>query len=261
MKKGLLVMVAALCATLTFAQICVRDSSILQTGALLSPAPYTPDSPFYKLKLACINELYEQSVTVNVPPAFSGFPIDSVTIPVTGGVANLPVGLTYTCDPPNCLFLPQTLGCILLKGTPTIANMPVPDTFDLGITAMVWTPLIDLPVTFPGQVAPGSHYYLILNPMGQCISASTDPGSPFSEVRALPNPFNDQTVIEVQSTQNGRFQFEVFDLLGKRLHAETVLLFEGQNQFTFNAGILPPGTYLYTLGDASGKSIRKMVKL
>lgn len=261
MKKGLLLFVAIAIATFSYAQPCTRDSNLLQTGGLLSPAPYSPDSPFYNLKKACINEPYNQSVTVNVPAAFGGFSIDSVTIPITGGISMLPVGMSYTCDPPNCRFLPQTLGCILLEGTPTTANLPVPDTADLGITAIVWTPLIDLPVTFPGTVAPGNHYYLILNPTGQCVSAATEPGSPFASVRNLPNPFTDQTTFEIQSTQTGRFQLEVFDLLGHRIRSETVQLYEGANQVSFEFSSLPSGAYLYTVGNAaSGRSVRRMVK-
>lgn len=259
MKKGLLLFVAVSIATLSYAQPCMRDSNILQTTALLSPAPYTPDSPFYNLKTACINELYNQSVTVHIPMDFSGFPLDSVNIPVTGGISNLPVGISYVCDPPNCRFLPNTLGCIQLTGTPTAANT-APDTVDLGITALVATPLFTLPVTFPGTVAPGSHYYLILNPNGQCASAATEPGSPFSLVRARPNPFSDRTIIEVQSTETGRFEFEVFDLLGHRLHTEAVQLFEGANQIPFDSATLPTGTYLYTIGNLTGKSVRRMVK-
>lgn len=265
MKKVLLFLAVALLPALSFAQTtCERDSNLLVTGGLLSPAPYSPDSPFINLKPACINEPYNQSVTVNVPPTFSlngiTVPITSVSIPTTGGVGNYPAGMTYTCDPPNCVFNANTLGCILLHGTPNASN-PAPDTADLALTATVITPFGPVPVVFPGnQAAPDDHYYLIVNPTGQCVSGANEAGSPFSAVRNLPNPFSSQTIIEVQSTQSGNFRFEVFDLFGNRLHTEAVSLYEGPNQITYDASQLPAGTYLYTIGNASGQSVRRMVK-
>jgi len=266
MKKVLLFLAVVLIPALSFAQTCERDSNILLVGGLLSPAPWSPDSPFINLKVACINEPYNQSVTINVPATFtlSGItvPITNVSIPTTMGVGNLPVGMTYTCDPPNCVFNANTLGCILLAGTPSAANM-APDTADLALTATVTTPFGPVPVAFPGnQAAPDDHYYLIVRPTGECVTIGTsDPGSPFSAVRAMPNPFTQHITIEAQSTQTGAFRFEVFDLLGNRLHTETVNLFEGTNQFTYDGSRLPSGTYLYTIGNTSGRSVRRMVKM
>lgn len=267
MKKALLLLVL-LSATFfhhATAQICVRDSNLLNTGDLLSPAPYSPDSPFYNLKVACINEPYEQSVTVFVPDSFAlqgnMVKVVSVFLP-TNAVSGLPTGLTYSCDPDTCLFQPKTLGCIRLYGTPALSNTP--DTFSLSITAKVTILLGPLPFTvdvkFPGDAAPGNFYYLILKGQGECASSSTDLDGPFSQVRAIPNPTTGQTIIEAQSTQNGMFLFEVFDLLGRQLHSEKVPLYEGDNKFNFDASSLPNGTYLYTIGNAEGKAVRRMVK-
>lgn len=267
MNKALLLLCLFFSLSLakTDAQVCQRDSNLLVVGGLLSPAPYSPDSPFYNLKVACIGEPYEQSVTVAIPDSFtfSGITakIVNVTLPANA-VKNLPAGLTYSCDPPNCIFQPLSLGCIRVHGTPAASNMP--DTFDLGISANV-TILVNnipfpAPITFPGDLAPGNHYYLILKNAGECISSTADLNSTFSGVRALPNPVSGQAIIEVQSTQNGVFQFEVFDLLGKQLHRETVQLYEGENKFPFDATALPNGTYLYSIGDTNGKSVRRLVK-
>lgn len=265
MKKVLLLLLAAVWgATLSYSQTCERDSNLLKTGGLLSPAPYTPDSPFINLKTACINEPYNQSVTINVPGTFTyngiTVPISGVSIPTSNGIGNYPAGMGYVCDPPNCVFNSNTLGCILLNGTPNAANS-APDTLDLSLTATVATPFGPVPVAFPGNsAAPNDHYYLKLNPTGGCASGTAEAGSPFSAVSAQPNPFNQETLISVQSTQTGRFQFEVFDLLGHRLHAESVQLFEGNNQFTYDASQLPSGTFIYTIGNAGSKSVRRLVK-
>ncbi|MEQ1747110.1 MAG: T9SS type A sorting domain-containing protein [Saprospiraceae bacterium] len=264
MNKALLLLTLlfAALANQSAAQPCQRDSNLLITGSLLSPAPYTPDSPFYNLKTACINEVYNQSVTVNIPDSFNyqnviKVKILSVALP-PNAVKNQPVGITYSCDPPNCVFQPKTLGCILLEGTPTSQNMP--DTFDLGITANVTTVLGTFPVVFPGEAAPGSHYYLILKDQGQCVSSSSNLDGALSSLRAIPNPTSGQTIIEANSTQSGTFLFEVFDLLGKRLHSQKVQLLDGPNQFPFDASGLPNGTYIYTVSSAEGTATRRMTK-
>lgn len=269
MKKALLLLLL-LSASMTMllqAQTCTRDSNLLITGGLLSPAPWSPDSPFFHLNLACIGEPYNQSVSINVPEFYelmgNSLEIQDVSIPTTNGIGGLPVGIVYTCDPPNCVFPAKALNCILLHGTPASVPSP-PDTFDLKLTASVRLKAIPFPITvnFPGDPsAPNDHYYLILNPAGECVSAAGDLGSPFSSLRALPNPVSQITRIEALSTQTGTFLFEVFDMLGNRLHSQKVELFEGANQFSFDASMLANGTYLYSLGNNTGKSVRCLVKM
>jgi hypothetical protein len=261
MKKALLLLSVLFLFGAAQAQNCQRDSSLLITGALLSPAPYTPDSPFYKLKPACLGLSYNQSVTVFVPAQFSGFNLDSVAIAPTGAISNLPTGVAYVCDPPSCRFRPQTLGCILLTGTVSPANNQ--DTADLGISASIYalgfpTPLTT--ITFPGQVAPGSHYYLPKLPANhpQCLSSANDLNELIGSVRNLPNPVSYTTVIDIESLTTDDFLFEVYDLLGQRLYYESIRLVEGRNQFTFDAGNLPNGAYLYALSHPQGKIVRKM---
>jgi hypothetical protein len=259
MKRTLPLLFALLCALSLAAQapVCTRDSSIIQSGALLSPAPYTDQAPDYNLNDACIDHPYNQSVTVNVPTTFNGIPITTVSLATTGAISDLPVGLTYACDPPTCIFTAGSLGCIVLYGTPTNANI-APDTFDLGITATVNTPFGGLPVQFPGQLAPGSHYYLALK-SSACLVGSYDLGNQFTLLKNAPNPFGDQTVIIAESQVADEFFFEVFDLLGQRVHLQTLRLEVGRNEFTFEAGNLANGSYFYTLSNKNGKAVRQMV--
>jgi hypothetical protein len=259
MKKFLTLLCALFVASVAFAQVpaCVRDSSLIASGDLLSPAPYSETEPFYNLNDACIGVAYNQSVTVNVPTSFQSIPISNVTAATMGAVSNLPAGLTYACDPPNCVFPAGTLGCIVLYGTPT-PNNTAPDTLDLGITATVNTAFGGIPVTFPGQLAPGSHYYLALK-TAACLVGNSDINTPFTAVKNAPNPFGNQTVITVESLSAGDFQFEVFDVLGQRVHAEWLSIAAGKNEFTFEVGNLPNGSYTYTLGNRDGRAARRMV--
>lgn len=257
MKKLLPLLFAAICATTSFSQTCMRDSSVLMTGALLSPAFWDTVTMEYNLMDACILHPYNQSVTVNVPSQYSGIPMTSVQIATTGAVSNLPTGITYLCDPPNCIFNANTLGCILLYGTPTAANM-APDTLDLGINTTVNTAIGPVPIEFPGQLPGENHYYLALKD-NACLVGTNDHKSSISYIKSAPNPFSFETTITVESVISGDFQFEVFNLVGLRVHSRVVRLDSGINQFAFDGSQLPNGSYIYSLGNRDGKVSRRMV--
>jgi hypothetical protein len=265
MKKiVLLLCVVAFAATMK-AQTCMRDSSLLVSGALVSPWYWTPDSPFIHTKPACLNEAYSQSVTFNVPDTISNLPgvpvaipINNLSIATANAIVGLPAGLTYSCDPPNCVFPKNTLGCVLIYGTPT----GMADTADLSIKVSISSPIFPLPLgpfDFPGIISQDFHYYIIVKPEGQCVSGTDDLSGQIASVKNTPNPFGDQTVISIESNISSEFRFEVFDVTGQRVHAQTVGIQTGSNQFTFEAGDLPNGAYFFTFGNAEGRIARKMV--
>ncbi len=259
MKRTLPLLCALLCAISISAQapLCVRDSVIVGTDSLLWPLPYTDLAPNYNLNEACIDHPYNQSVTVNVPTEYTGFSISTVNIATTGAISNLPIGITYACNPPNCVFAAGSLGCIVLFGTPTNANM-APSILDLSITATVVLPFGGVALQFPGQVAPGSHFYLKLKP-ATCLVGNFDLGNQFTLLTNAPNPFSNETVITAESLVASDFQFEVFDLLGQRVHTQTIRLEIGRTEFTFDAEGLANGAYFYALSNRDGKAVRRMV--
>ncbi len=258
MKKTVLLLCAVVWAATMNAQDCVRDSSLLISGALVSPLYWSPDSPVILTKPACIGDPYTQSITFNVPdtlaiPNVGSFPVTSINVATTNAITGLPAGLTYKCDPPNCVFNKNTLGCLLIYGTPT---GPV-DTADLSIKVSV--PPFPLPFDFPDIISDDFHYYIIVKPQGQCVSGTDDLSGQIASVKNTPNPFGDQTVITIESNISGEFRFEVFDLTGQRVHSQTIGIMTGANQFTFEAGDLPNGAYFFTFGNAEGRVSRKMV--
>jgi Secretion system C-terminal sorting domain len=257
MKKSLPLLFVLAFASASFAQVCMRDSSIIQSGALLSPPYWDTVTMQYNLMDACINHAYNQSVTVNVPNSFQNIPITSVQIATSGAVTNLPAGLTYSCDPPNCLFVAGQLGCIRLYGTPTVANT-APDTLDLGIKTTVNSALGPIPLEFPSQLPGDNHYYLALKTEA-CLVGTYDHNVNLGYVKSAPNPFSNETTITAESIVPGDFQFEVFDLVGQRVHARVVRLDAGVNTFTFDGSNLPNGSYFYSLGNRDGKVSRRLV--
>jgi hypothetical protein len=260
MKKSLPFLFVVAFAGNILAQNCVRDSSLLMSGALLSPAYWDTVTMQYNLNDACIGVAYNQYVTVNVPATYEMFPLVSVSVATTGAITDLPAGLTYSCDPPNCVFNAQTLGCIRIFGTPTTGNLIVPDTFDLGITTSILTSSFPFPIplTFPSGLPGNNHYYLALKD-AQCLVGTYDQNTSIGYVKNAPNPFSAETNISIESRTNGDFQFEVFNLLGSRVHHRTVRLEEGMNTVVFDGSQLPNGSYFYTIGNREGKVSRRLV--
>ncbi len=266
MQKTLPLLCAFLLAgLLSTAQTCVRDSSLLMDTLFISPRPYTAAYPVYALSAACIGQPYNQSVTIKIPATytFQGIPINitNASIATTNAITGLPTGISYLCNPPNCVFNANTLGCILLYGTPTNPAQ-APDTLDLKIKAnisgTVFGSPANIPIDFPGPIAPGN-YYLRMFSSGNCLTAAYDFGSPITSVKNTPNPFDQMTLIEVESAVAGGFHFEVLNLVGQRVHSQMVELSTGTNQFTFDAGKLPNGSYYYSLSNLSGKVSKMLV--
>jgi Secretion system C-terminal sorting domain len=262
MKKSLTMLIALFCALSLSAQspMCMRDSIIFGTDSLLWPLPYTPAAPYYNLNEFCIDHPYNQSMTINVPStfetSFGTIPLTSISIATQGAIANLPIGITYDCDPPNCVFRANMLGCIILYGTPTGANM-APDTLEFYIDALMDVG-IPLPISLPSSIMPDSYYYMILK-TPECLVGNFDLGSQFTLLKNSPNPFGSQTLITVESLVSGDFQFEVFDLLGQRLYMQKLRIETGRNELTFDAGELANGVYFYTISNRDGKAVRRMI--
>lgn len=235
------------------AQTCVRDSSVLDSMDLVAPQPWTPADPTIYTLPACINEPYAQSVTFNVPDmlTFSGItlPLTKITVAATGAVTGLPAGLSYSCDPPNCEFLANTLGCMLISGTPTPNNTPGDKELTIKVTAYS---LITQEIDFPGTIAPNSKYFITVKNTGECASGTSDLSGQIAGVKNAPNPFGQQTEMIVESMVSGEFTFDVFNIIGKRVNQQVVQLTQGTNYFTFDAGNLPNGTYFYSLGNRTG---------
>lgn len=242
------------------APICMRDSVLIGTDSLLWPLPWTVAAPNFNLNEACIDKPFNQSVTFNVPTTFQDIPLTNVTVATTGAVTGQPIGLTYACDPPNCIFTGGSLGCLVIYGTPTQANS-APATFDLGIKVTVNTLFGPFPLTFPNTGLPNvpeQHYYLKLK-TADCLVGNFDLGTQFTLLENVPNPFSTQTLITAESLVAAEAQFEVFDLLGQRVYTETLRLEIGRNEFTFESGDLANGAYFYALSSRDGKAVRRMV--
>lgn len=265
MKKTLLLALFSVVATLTFAQTptCVRDSSILKTGGFVAPPPFHPvNNPKITTKPACIGEPYLQYITLRIPdtvtiPGFTPLPLLKVKIARKDGqpaVTNLPAGLKYVCDPDNCTFNAKTLGCITLSGTPTGPVGQYEIILKAIVTVTVFGTNSELEVDFPGPIAPDSKFYIVVKQPGECSVGTNEIPQQIAALKAIPNPVSGTTMIEMNVVEGGDFQFEVFNLLGQRIHNETLLLQPGLNQHPFNAAYLANGTYYYSVRSTEGRA-------
>lgn len=270
MKKAILFFFASFMVTLVTAQSCVPDSLFRDSAVGVYPSPFSDDRPDGGIQIpACINEPYEFIITVKVPASVTigGFQlaIDSVSVATTGAVQDLPEGMSYACNPPTCVLLPEdTLSCIVLFGTPT-------NTADIGIkditlNATVHTNFISQPIILPDNTGqfPGAdgNYFLEVLEEGACTVTSTrDYLNQQISLVNTPNPFGYETMIEVTSLSREELTFEVFDLVGKRIHTEQVTILAGTNRIPFDGSQLQNGIYTYSFSNGDARVSSKMVVL
>ncbi len=268
MKKVLLMLLAFVPLTFLASQNCEPDLAYEDSTGVF-PAPFhpilAPDGGISEC--AVIGENYEFVFTVPVGDSISvpfggasiSLPLDKIEIlDVTG----LPEGISYLCEPANCVFENNTLGCARLTGIPTAAN--VPGDYDLEIKAKVFFTIAFPPpieVTFPDSLlAPGIYTVrLLANSSEPCDPVSTN--DQLQEKVSLgvnPNPAADLVNIEINADIFGDFDLRVLDLLGKSVDNQKVRINKGYNQFSFDANQLANGLYIIVLENNLGTIAQKM---
>lgn len=243
---------------------CKPDASLPDTAVGVIPLPYSATNPKGGISdTACLNTFYDFVFTLAIPKSItlSGLTlaINSVSIATSGAVKNMPSGLSYTCNPPNCVFKSGEKGCILIAGTPNNAiNL---GQNDLKIEGLV-NSFLPVPVTFPSDQFAAGNYYLYVRPQGSkaCLTSSTkELAATKLRMGNVPNPFTGSTQIEVEAEIRGQFDFRVYDLTGRIISRRPVQIIQGINRIPFEANNLAPGLYVFTLTDGLNTISRKMV--
>lgn len=200
-------------------QNCLPDSIYRDSSAGVYPKPVSPTNPSGGItKKACINKPYEFVFTVVVPdtvlvPAFpSPIALEKVAIDTINAITGLPKGISYACNPPNCVFNKNTSGCLVLKGTATTDNtvgdfkpiIKMTLTINLGIPFPYVT-------EYPGPAFPGE-YILTLVSEQDCASASKQEDLVINYW--FPNPTNGKLTNKSNSIE----QIKVMDAQGRIIH-------------------------------------------
>lgn len=255
-----------------YAQNCVANPIYADSTAGVYPLPDPIGSETSSLNSGCANSYYEQLFTAVVPDSilevdFNGSVIDLALFSVlVDSITGLPPGVDYACEPPNCLFEQLTTGCVLFSGVPTEADIfePVVHTT---VSVNIGVDLV-LPVNFPSQmdditeIFPGEYKIKICeeNNCGECI-VSTD--NAFANAIGLrqnvPNPFSTTTRITIATELSGKYDFKVFNLMGKMVHQEELSIVSGENIITFDGSQLESGVYLYAIGQGGNIATNRMI--
>jgi len=263
MKQTLLFCLFSILSIPLFSQ-CVPDETYRDSAIGVYPPPMSDSNPDGGItESACINAPYEFALTFKIPTMFLIAQLDSIVLETEGAILNLPVGLTYECNPPTCVFSSaDTIACLSIIGTATDVNMP--GDYDLMIETTIYTDVISQEFTFPNTAIDGAdgNYILTLEAEGNpdCFVVSTDDYLTKNiRISNSPNPFSTITNIEVNSGINEQLDFRVFDILGNTVHQERVNVFAGENNFQFDGTHLATGIYTFSLSNKLGAVTRKMV--
>jgi len=254
------------------AQNCEPDPDLAGAAAGVYPLPDSLGSPTSSLSPGCVNVEYEQLFTAVVPDSimtvFNGVPVNAELISVTvDTIVDLPAGVSYACEPPDCAFLQNSTGCVLFSGTPTQAGdfLPVVQTTVVGNIGVN----LELPVNFPAQpgdeinIFPGE-YKITVHPAGSseaaCSVSINDALEGILGVQQnVPNPFSRMTSITIDSKESGQFDFKVYSLIGELVYSEILTLSTGENIFEFDATDLNSGMYFYAVGQGNDVVTKRMV--
>jgi len=232
-------------------------------STILVPQPYQDIVPGSGIKdTACVGTQFATVFHIKSPNTItvSGvtLPVTNISIATTGAFSNLPASLSYTCNPPNCVFLSDSIGCIYLAGTPQPGEE---GEHDLVIEAII-NSVVPISLGLPGPAFPGN-YFLHVRPADHpaCLPPSAV-GSPLNtalSVSISPNPFRGFTSIGIQSPVAGDFRWVLTDMMGRPVQDEWVHLLAGENNIIFSAESLTAGCYFFMLGNERHRSFGRMV--
>jgi hypothetical protein len=107
-------------------------------------------------------------------------------------------------------------------------------------------------------------YHLLQNASTTGIKATANNKLPnkFQLNQNYPNPFNPSTTISYDLVKPGNVMIKLFDVLGREIRVLTnAYQSTGTHSFTFDAGGLASGIYIYQLTCEGQTAFRKMVKL
>ncbi len=247
---------------------CTPDPKYNGAAVGVYPLPYDPaTNPDGGINTsACKSFPYQFNFNVVVPdtinfPGFGDIPLESLSLATTGAFSNLPAGISYSCNPPNCIFLKNTVGCVALYGT--VPTSVATGDYELIINGTIGTGLgISLPFTFPNaSLYPGSYILKVEPEDGKtCYKVST------SEVRSKsyygeinPNPVSLEANLTIFSQKTTQLKLEILSIDGKVLYSKKMFVQEGQNIEKIDVSNFANGVYMYRIADDSETALGKMV--
>jgi hypothetical protein len=210
-----------------------------------------PDS----LPVAFINQSYSQVATIKPPAVFVMEDGTEITLHHVKlqEVSNLPVGITWQSNTTDSVFIAGEYYCVLMEGNPvTAGEYPLRIVVDVYVIVIPGFP----PVKVATAVDSTSLTMIVVDDTGIKDKFNDS----FFVRQNNPNPFKTETRIDYYSEKTGPVTFEVYNLLGKRIHVETIMASGGENTMVFNGELLPKGSYFYVLRFGGYQSTGMMIR-
>lgn len=226
---------------------CVPNTSITIPG--IYPDSATGLSP------GVVNQPYNQVLQVKVPSdtlvvIFGGPTMVTINSITLTSFTNLPPGVTYACNPANCVFPGGGNGCALLSGTPTQAGVFNP----IAITTTSATVFGTTTFTQEDTI---DYYTIVINNASTGIH--NNPGLKFELFQNDPNPFSSYTNISFHCPVPMTVTLKVFNLLGKEVYHKSYISNTGRSSIKLEGDDFSPGVYMYSLSNGISTFTRRMV--
>jgi hypothetical protein len=246
--------------------VCYPDSTYADSLAGVYPGPYHPvifpDGGI--TDIACINHPFEMVLTAVIRDSISyaGFDFKLNHLKIEeNGILGMPEGLDYACNPPSCFFESNTLGCLVISGTPTGTNQT--GAYDLKLISEIVAAdgLIYIKDTLPDFLIPGSYYYLNLESEDSenCMELNTFQTTEVAyDFKILSNPVGERLKLELDLAPDVNWEIQLMgintDLISrKRGRGPADLSFDMVDYD------LAPGTYFVRMITKSGIRVKKML--
>ena len=250
MKKFFLLPLVLLLIGSTQLSAQCEPAEELPDTVIVSPLPYQEAFPERGLQdSACVGADYAAANQVQIPSTFT---IGTTEVGVTSvdvteqGIVGLPDAFNFACNPPDCVFLPNEIGCIEVFGN---ANPGDEGMYDLQISVVVNTAIAPIPYTLPdGELVPGNYFFFVKeegNP--NCLVAAREVVENAFDLRIQPNPFSDFSDIFVDLPQGGQYDLSVYNAVGTLVQQRKIDLVTGSNSFRFDGSNLAAGMYVFRL--------------
>jgi len=200
------------------------------------------------LPMGYLNQLYSEVATILVPlQDTSGVNLHHLTLVEVG---NLPTGLGWVSNAANNEFMAGNYYCILMDGIPADTG-----TFYLKIVVDIYIDILGFPV-YAAQVTDSTSLSMII-----VDNTGTDEPVKSLEITGIyPNPFTDWTSVRFNAITPDEVTFQVFTLLGEKIHEEKMLARPGENSLLFNGMSLNPGAYFYVVRSGNHSTSRLMIR-
>ncbi len=202
--------------------------------------------------------------------------MDSLTI---DSINNLPTGLTWKTSSATNTFGHKQNGCIIVTGTTNAA----PGQYQLIIYVSAYTTISPAPnplntyasavglyyyvrvnasaagATVPIDTFPNQHTLPKFEPYTAFPTAITPVNEDIQSISVYPNPFSNQTIVNVTSGKTGTMIEKITSVLGSEVYRGQFEVVGGNNSHTINRNNLASGIYFYTVSDGNSSVTKRIV--